>query len=207
MATDYFEKYPKLFYTLDNGRSAQIVPDILRRVKIVEELQKIGSYYDLYDVQDGETPEIVADKFYRDSTLHWVVLLSNEIEDPRFHWPLPYNDLVKNAVAKYGSEDAIHEIHHAEGYRDNVATAFYEDSNFILAPETLSLNDPIRIIFEGEADVQRTPVSHRRNSNITRLVTNIEYELEENEKRRRIRVMKPALVEEVVARFNALITE
>lgn len=207
MATDYFERYPKLLYTLDNGRSAQIVPDILRRVKIVEELQKIGSYYDLYDVQDGETPEIVADKFYRDPTLHWVVLLSNEIEDPRFQWPLTYNDLVKNAIAKYGSEEAIYEIHHAEGYRDNVATAFYEDSNFILAPETLSLDDPIRIIFEGEADVQRTPISHRRNSNITRLVTNIDYEIEENEKRRRIRVIKPALVEEVVSRFNTLIIE
>lgn len=207
MATDYLDRYPKLVYTLDNGRSAQIVPDLLRRVRIVEEIQKIGSYYDLYDVQDGETPEIVADKFYRDPTLHWVVLLGNEIADPRFEWPMPYNDLLKTAIAKYGSEEAIQEIHHAEGYRDNVATAFQEDSNFILAPETLSLEDPIRLLFEGPADVQRTPISHRRNSNITNLVTNIEYEIRENEKRRRIRVLKPALVEEVVARFNTIINE
>lgn len=207
MATDFLDKFPKLLYTLDNGRSAQLVPDILRRVRIVEEIQKIGSYYDLYDVKDGETPEIVADKFYRDPTLHWVVLLGNEIEDPRFTWPLPYKDLVKAAIAKYGSEEAIQEVHHAEGYRDNVRTAFKEDSNFILAPETVSLNDPIRLIFEGEADVMRTPISHVRNSNITKLVTNIEYEIEENEKRRRIKVLKPALVEEVVARFETLINE
>jgi hypothetical protein len=205
MATEYFEKYPALLYTLDNNRSFQVVPDILRRVKIMEEITKIGSYYDLYDVKDGETPDIIADKFYKDSTLHWIILLTNEIADPRFDWVMTYTDLVKNTIEKYGSEEAIYEIHHAEGYRDNLRAAFYEDSNFILAPETQSNNEPIRILFEGPADVQRTPISHLRNSNITKLVTNLEYEIEENEKRRRIKVVKPALVEEIVSRFDNLI--
>lgn len=207
MAIDLFEKYPRLLYSLDDNRSVQIVPDILRRVKIVEEIQKIGSYYDLYDIKDGETPDILADKFYGDSTLHWVILLANDIFDPRFEWVLPYNDLVNNAIQKYGSREAIYEIHHAEGYRDALSTSFREDSNFILAPETVSVNDPIRILFEGEADVERKPISHKRNSNITKLVTNLEYEISENEKRRRIKILKPPLVEEVVSKFNNLIIE
>ena len=34
----YFEKFPKTVYTLDEYKSGQIVTDILRRTKFVEQL-------------------------------------------------------------------------------------------------------------------------------------------------------------------------
>ena len=57
--------------------------------------------YDDYDVLDGETPEIVADKFYNDSFYHWTILIANNILDPRFDWPLSNQELVKFVQRKY----------------------------------------------------------------------------------------------------------
>lgn len=205
MATDFFEKYPKLLYTLDNNRTGQLVPDLFRRVAIVDEIKKISSYYDLYDIKDGETPEILADIFYNDTTLHWVILKTNDIVDPRFEWVLPYPELVKNAIQKYGGPEFIHEIHHADGYSEELDQFFQQDTNFILAPETTDINNPIRVIFQGQAGVARTPLSHKRNPKISRLMTNLEYEEQENEKRRRIKILKPAIVNDIVNNLEVII--
>lgn len=209
MATSYFEKFPRLLYAQNNDRQFSLVPDILRRVKIQEIISTNNFYFDEYDVKDGETPDIVADKFYRDPTLHWVILLANNITDPRFEWPLTDEELRKNAIQKYGSEDAINEVHHVVGFNDLLQSNYFEDSNFILAPETKSKDDPIRIIFEGIRDPEnpeiRKPLSHVENLAITDFVTNLEYEFEQNEKRRRIKVLKPELVTELVAQLEAII--
>ena len=52
---------------------------------------------------DGETPEIVADKFYNDSELYWIILMANEMIDPRFDWPLSYVNLLNYVDNKYGT--------------------------------------------------------------------------------------------------------
>lgn len=208
MATSYFEKFPRLLYTQNNGRDFNVVPDILRRVKIQEVLNTQNVAFDLYDVRDGDTPEMLADRFYDDPTLHWVILHTNEILDPRFSWPMTDVELRKYAKAKYGSEEALNEVHHVIGYNDLVDD-YYEESNFILAPETESLDNPIRIIFEGIATednpVIRRPISHDENTKITDFVTNIQYEADENEKKRRIRIMKAELVSELIGQLQDIL--
>ena len=42
------------------------------------------------EIDDGETPEVVAEKIYGDAGAAWVVLLANSIIDPQFEWPLNY---------------------------------------------------------------------------------------------------------------------
>ena len=37
--------------------------------------------FDYYDVKDGETPEMIAHKYYGDVNLHWIVLIANDIID------------------------------------------------------------------------------------------------------------------------------
>ena len=69
----FFSKFPLLAYTLDNTSTYQLVPDILRRVKFSDQLKNNDAFFDKYDVRDGETPEILADKFYGDSTFHWII--------------------------------------------------------------------------------------------------------------------------------------
>ena len=91
----YFEKFPTTFYTLDDQKTVQIVRNIFLRLNINENIKNNLSLYDEYDVLDGETPEIVADKFYKNPQYHWLILHMNDILDPRFDWPLSTNNLIK----------------------------------------------------------------------------------------------------------------
>ena len=84
----YFNKFPKILYTLDNNRSGQLVPDILRRVKLSDTLKNNSAYYYDYDIKDNERPEMVAHRFYKNPELHWLIMHVNDIIDPRFDWPL-----------------------------------------------------------------------------------------------------------------------
>ena len=99
----YFEDFPSLYYTLDNNRTGQIVQDIFRRIVLPEELRSQNILYETYNVQDGDTPEILADRYYDDPGLYWVILITNEILDPRFGWPMEWYRLEKYIERKYPS--------------------------------------------------------------------------------------------------------
>lgn len=109
----YFRIIPKMIYTLDNLDSLQVVTDIFRRVKIIDQIRNNLSYFDEYDIRDGDTPEILADKLYGDTSLHWIILLVNEIIDPRFDWPVSQYTLGEYCKNKYG-EANIYATHHFE---------------------------------------------------------------------------------------------
>jgi|688.fasta_scaffold01074_69 hypothetical protein len=99
----YFEYFPALYYTLDNNKTGQVVQDIFRRIAISEAVKNQNVLYELYSIQDGDTPEILADRFYDDPGLYWVILLCNEILDPRFAWPMDWYRLEKYIERKYPS--------------------------------------------------------------------------------------------------------
>ena len=109
----YFRTIPKIRYTLDNKKSIQVVTDIFRRVQIRDAIRSNMTYYDEYDIGDGETPEIIADQLYGDSTLHWIILLVNDIIDPRYEWPLTHVNLNEYCINKYGANN-IYATHHYE---------------------------------------------------------------------------------------------
>ena len=59
-----------------------------------------GTTYDWYDVKPGETPESVANGFYKDPTLYWTILIANRIID-RTGWYLTENQLLNYIFDKY----------------------------------------------------------------------------------------------------------
>lgn len=109
----YFQQFPRTYYSLDDNASINSVTDITRRVNIIEQIRKNLSYFDMYDIIDGETPEVVADKFYGDPQLYWVILMANDILDPRFEWALSYLNLNNYCAKKYGVAN-VYNIHHYE---------------------------------------------------------------------------------------------
>ena len=98
----YFEKFPQIVYSLDN-KSGFAVTDIFRRVKAETQRLLTAAAYDEYDIKDGETPEILAHKFYANSNLHWLILIANDIIDPRWDWPLTQAQLSNYITDKYGA--------------------------------------------------------------------------------------------------------
>lgn len=107
----YFSKFPKITYTLDGGDTGFVATDIFRRIIAQDQNLSTALSYDEYDVIDGETPEIIAHKLYSNAELHWVVLLVNNIIDPRYDWPLSIRSLSNYVTDKYGVGNEL-DIHH-----------------------------------------------------------------------------------------------
>lgn len=104
----YFSYFPKGTYDLAGDGNYKLVTDLMRRIKIRSKVQSVSALYDLYDVKEGETPEIVALKHFGSPLYHWVILLTNNITDRYYDWPLTTVELEKYLNDKYQNPDAIH---------------------------------------------------------------------------------------------------
>ena len=99
---NYFNYFPKTFYTLQNNVDGlDVVTNIISRYALEKSFKENTSVYYKYVVQDSDTPEIIASKFYDSPTRHWIVLAINEIVDPQFDWPLDYRTMIKFIDEKY----------------------------------------------------------------------------------------------------------
>lgn len=110
----YFDQFPKFYYTFDNV-SATLVTNFMARIAVSDALKSNVQLYSPYTIVDGETPEIVADKVYGDPQLHWVILITNEIVDPRYDWCLSQENLDAMCEAKYDNMYATHHYETTDG--------------------------------------------------------------------------------------------
>ena len=98
-----FNLYPKIAYKVNEYDYLRAI-DITQSAKIRNFLKEYqGISYNPYTIKDGERPDYVAYKFYGDSNLDWVVLLSNEIYNIYEEWPRNSVDLEEYLIEKYGS--------------------------------------------------------------------------------------------------------
>lgn len=96
--SSYFSKYPKMLY------NSKIITDILTRVTIRQNYSdKVDLYYE-YELQENDTPDIVAYKYYGDAEYHWIILLINNLADGFFDFPLSYIKFNAYLDKKYQSE-------------------------------------------------------------------------------------------------------
>ena len=116
----YFEKFPQFVYEFNiaGKTKAMIITDITRNVRFRKEILGNIELYDEYDIKDGETPEIIAEKIYGTSEYHWVIMLVNERFDYIGDFPMTYRNLVKYVEDKYGvgNEHATHHYENSKGY-------------------------------------------------------------------------------------------
>ena len=97
-------------YDMASNENYKLLPNILRRVKLRSGIRSGAFLFDNYDVRDGERPEDIAFKLYGDPELHWVILMTNNITDRYYQWPLTQPQFQEYMTDKYGagSEDAVH---------------------------------------------------------------------------------------------------
>lgn len=165
----YFRKFPDIYYQYDiNGKpTLKIVSDITTNVRFRKEILENVTLYDSYDVQDGETPEIVAAKLYGSTEYHWVVMLANDVHDHLEDWPLDSRTLDLMIQDKYVDPYAIHHW---------------------VNKETGIIVDPQFFTFEEVASV-----------------TNYEHEVIVNDSKRRIKLISPDLLANILTQFKAIV--
>jgi len=100
-------------YDIKGTREYKLLPQIIKRVKLRSNIRSGLFLFDNYDVKDGERPEDIAFKYYDDATLHWVVLMTNNITDRYYEWPMTQPQFQNFIEDKYGIAN-IDAIHHYE---------------------------------------------------------------------------------------------
>ena len=100
----YFSKFPKVNYSFDNGDTTKSAVDIVKRVKFREYIKENGEMFVEYQLRDGDTPDIVAEKIYGDSELHWMIMLFNDVTNPYYDWALSQRNLESYSFNKYRGE-------------------------------------------------------------------------------------------------------
>lgn len=101
----FFDLFPKVLYDIEGVRSGSydVATNIFVRLGVLQSIKNNSSVYYSYLVQEGDTPEMIADKYYGNPQFHWVVLMMNDIVDPFYDWPLDYQKFAGFIVGKYGS--------------------------------------------------------------------------------------------------------
>ena len=99
----YFSRFPKITYLFKIGDVEQlrVVRDITLNVRFRTEILSNIALYEFYSMQELDTPEKVANKFYGDSNLHWVIMLAND-KFKLTDFPLSEQQFTNFMTNKYG---------------------------------------------------------------------------------------------------------
>ena len=112
----YFSNFGTILYTLSNNKTDfKNVTNVFTKIKFVKEILDNSDLFYKYDMNEGDTPEIIAHKLYGDANRYWIVLLANQIIDPYYDVPLKYQSFDNYIVDKYGSiANCQAQLHHHE---------------------------------------------------------------------------------------------
>jgi len=178
----YFSKFPLFVYDVKNNNNYKLLPDILRRVKLRATIKSGGMLFDKYDVKEGEKPEDVAYKWFGDAELHWVILMTNNITDRYYEWPMNQAQFAEFLTDKYGAgnEDAIH---HYEVTQDSGRTTGKGPSDYSHKVEVNSDTD------------NASSISNR------------EYEERIQDSKRQIQLLDKSFLGDFIAEFDRLVAE
>ena len=202
MATNLFNDFPRISYTLDNYTSEQVVVDIFRRIILSKEYQDNSTYFEEYEVLHGETPEEVSYRFYGTQQLHWLILMLNNIVDPRFEWPVSQENLYKSVSDKYGGDQNIFTINSAKNL------AGYQVETFFILTEDSKHDNPIRLLYENnDVDTINSPIAYKQSEEIADFVSNFEIEETKNESYRLIKILKQEFVQEILLSYKELLSQ
>ena len=113
----YFAQFPLNVYDSVGDENYKLVTNLLKRVTIRAKVKANTLFFDTYDVREGETPEMIADKLYNDPELHWIVLMVNDITDRYHQWPKNQNQFLTYINDKYTNISGTHhyEINQTSG--------------------------------------------------------------------------------------------
>ena len=188
----YFREIPNLEYQspfsnrLSNS-SYVTAKNLFRRMKIRDDLQSIFTLFNKYEIVQGARPDTVAEELYGKSSLDWVVILSAGIINLRDDWPLSDKDLYNYVVEVYGldrNNTRHYETKEIKDVNDKLILPAGQvvDSDFTISYREISgydeNNDPIYKV------VTTTP------SNTVIGISNYEYEVRKNDKKRLIYVLR-----------------
>jgi hypothetical protein len=193
---NYFQTLPKLI--VRDKQTSQIVTNLLARVNIISTLLENPLIFYEYDIQDSDTPEIIAHKYYGSMDRFWMVLFSNEMLDPQWDWPMTSRVFDSYINAKYtpAEQEALHH------YQKTVTNTTLPEG--IITSETFTISEDD---YNDLVESSRTYSTITGNVNIKiskNIVDNYTYELNLNESKRKIKLLNKSYASRLETEFNKL---
>ena len=222
----YFESFPRTLYTFNkNTININAVTNILARSTFLREVtDNVDLSYE-YLISEEDTPDILAHKIYGDSYRSWIILLFNNILNPNYDWPMHQTVLESYIQKKYSMtvQQSQTTIHHYE--KEVTSTSLYQG---VIINETIdkSVIGDYSVNFRTNALTPHVPplptIADTSNSVTSESVSFTDYELivvtkhkavsiytfetEENDKKRKIRILDPKYIARVENEFKELMS-
>jgi hypothetical protein len=226
----YFDTLPKVL-TRDQNGNYILMTNLLSRASILEDLKNNPIVFYKYNVQEGDTPETVAHKYYGDPYKYWIVMYSNQLLDPLWDWPMNYQTFTDYLTAKYDAEyklalaaettsagDAYAYVQSTVYRYEKITTTTDLQSNqvtvkknsidfddyYALAETTTTYDIPgIPLKSAPEVYVEPTQVTVSISKNIVYIY---DYENDLNESRREIKLLNQAFAGDMEEQFKNLMS-
>jgi len=174
----YFSQFEQGYYDLKGDGNEKLVTDLMTRVKVREKIIDEASLYDNYDVPSGERPEDTAFKHFGSAQYHWVILMTNNITDAFYEWPMSEQNFEAFLKDKYTNPDAIHHYEVTQSSGKTKANG----------PEDYSY------LIEVNSDAAGA-----------QSVSNRQYEQRIQDSRRQIQLLSPSYLNTFLEEFNELV--
>jgi len=176
----FFEQFPKLAYDISGNKNFKLVTDIFRRIKIRSNIADNVSLYSTYDVPSGETPETTSFKHFGTTDYHWIILLTNNITDRYYGWPLSEQDFETYVTSKYDNPGAVHHYEKTQSSGSQTSNGPFDYSHKI--------------------EVNSTEVG-------AEAVSNYEYERRLQDEKRNIKLLDPNYLPLFLEEFEKLVRD
>ena len=191
--SNYFNLVPDFEYVsrLPDAKISDYitVKNLFRRVILREDIFSNLTFFTKYSIKGDDRPDNVANRIYADSTLDWLILLANNITHIPSEWPMTQNDLDRFLLKKYDNDyDKLYNgVHHHE-------TIEVKNSNDVtIVPAGLEVSSDFTQTYYDFIIGGMTT-----SSNITRPVTNYQYEEKVENKKRQIYILKTEYISVVL---------
>ena len=168
----FFANHPSVSYDVQKNGVPNIVQNPLVRFKLQQVLENRSALYYTHNLQEGQSLQFIAKRYYNDVTLDWIIYIINDIIDPYYDLPLDYQQFTAFVKSKYNSvESALNTVHHYEQIIQTQSILF----DGTIVPEKSIIVD--ETTYNGLATTERREVS------------NYTYEERQNEKKRDIKIL------------------
>ena len=200
MAKKYFRNIPNFEYVNRTKDGQYIsnytqVKNFFKKGKLREDIFQDLTVFQKYNVKGDDRPDNVANEVYGSADLDWVVMMSNNMINVYNEWPMTQASLDIFLMDKYGDIETLNETHHYESneVKDTTGVVIFPRGVRVSAAQSVSYHEPIT-----DEQITVNPIS--------RAVSNLEYEENENNKKRRIFLLKPMYLNVVYDDLEEMMT-
>ena len=178
----YFRELPNVEYQsfLSDAISSKdylTVKNLFRRNKLRDDLQNSFTLFNKYEIVEGARPDTVAEEFYGNDELDWVVLMTAGIINVRNEWPLSNYQLYNYVDNKYGDRINDNNFYETKEIKDSNDRLILPSGKVVDEDFTLTYSDNgVNVTVTG--------------TNVRRGVSNWEYETRKNNKKSSIYLLR-----------------